>query len=228
MERIEEYRRIIQKILEAFTNVPFTVVVESATGKTINPVNLNDPKDRELIDDLKTIADNILTEFFEKSITLGEYRKLGKKSAKTFRPNEVSVFLEHTFPKKFMEIKESLKTIVNVVHLKESGYPDEKIIDKYGRVTFLEIKATTRPDSGSPRDFFFTPLGNTKKKVDSDGHHLLLGFVIEEARPKTFRTIGWKLVDLSKIFVSMKPEFNTDNRELYKRGAVITENWIDS
>ena len=54
------------------------------------------------------------------------------------------------------------------------------------------------------------------------------GFVIEEARPKTFRTIGWKLVDLSKIFVSMKPEFNTDNRELYKREAIITENWIDS
>ena len=226
MEKIEEYRKIIQKILEAFTNVPFTVVVESVTGKTINPVDLNDIKDKELVDDLKTIANNILTEFFKKSITLEEYRKLRKKSAKTFRPNEVSIFLEHTFPKKFIEVKNSLKTIVNVVHLKESGYPDEKITDKYGRVTFLEIKATTRPEYGSPRDFFFTPLGNTKKKVDSDGHHLLLGFVIEEIQPKTFRTIGWKLVDLSKIFVSMKPEFNTDNRELYKKEAIITENWI--
>ncbi len=138
------------------------------------------------------------------------------------------MFLEYIFPKKFEEIKSKMRVITNVIHLKEMGYPDEKIVDTFGRTTFLEIKATTRPEYGSPRDFFFTPLENTKKKITSDGHHLLLGFIIEEVQPKVFRTTGWKLVDLSKISVSMKPEFNTDNRELYKRDAIITENRINS
>ncbi|WP_457549443.1 hypothetical protein [Archaeoglobus sp.] len=79
---------------------------------------------------------------------------------------------------------------------------------------------------GISKRLFLTPLENTKKKIDSDGRHLLLGFIIDEVEPKKFRTIGWKLVDLSKILVSMKLEFNANNVELYKPDAVVAENCL--
>ncbi|WP_457550832.1 hypothetical protein [Archaeoglobus sp.] len=154
MDELKKYRRLIQKILEAFTDVPFTVVVESVTGKSVEPIDLNDPKDKILIEDISRIADKIMMEFSKKLISLDEYRKLRGKASNVFRPNEVSVFLEIVFPNKFEEIRKDLKTIESVIHLKRSGYPDVKLIDKFERCTFLEIKATTRPDSASPRDFF--------------------------------------------------------------------------
>jgi hypothetical protein len=37
---------------------------------------------------------------------------------------------------------------------------------------------------------------------------------------------GWKLVDLHKINVHMKPEFNCDNLEIYRRDAIIAEHFL--
>lgn len=54
-----------------------------------------------------------------------------------------------------------------------------------------------------------------------------MGFVIREVEPQQFKTVGWKLVDLSKIKVTMKPEFNTDNKEIYIKEAVIEERWVE-
>ena len=55
----------------------------------------------------------------------------------------------------------------------------------------------------------------------------MLGFVIKEIEPKVFKTVGWKMVDLSKVYVRMKPKFNADNKELYKKEALIAESWIE-
>jgi len=119
MEKVDEYRKIVQKILDAFTNIPFTVVVESTINKIIEPINLNNHKDKDLIGDIEVIANAILDEYFKNFITPNEYRKIRKRSTKTFRPNEVRILLEYIFPKKFREIKDKLKTITNVIHLKE-------------------------------------------------------------------------------------------------------------
>ena len=76
---------------------------------------------------------------------------------------------------------------------------------------------------GSPRDFFFSPLKNSKKKIKSDARHLLLCFDTYEQKEKEFIITGWCLVDLFNIKVSMKPEFNTDNLELYKKENILLE-----
>jgi len=65
------------------------------------------------------------------------------------------------------------------------------------------------------------------EKIDSDGFHLLLGFIIKETKHEKFITIGWKLVDLSKIKVSLKAEFNADNLEIYKSEAIIKKEWLE-
>ncbi len=226
--RLEEYRRIVQKILEAFNNVPFPIIVEVATNKKVVPIDIHKNEDKFLIRDLATLADIIVLEFNKDPIDKSKYGEIRGKVPKNFRPNEVSIYLEYVFPKIFNENKDKFKVIKNVEHLTKTGYPDEKVTDVYGRTTFIEIKATTRPNEGSPRDFFFTPLENTKDKISDNGRHILLGFVIKEVEPKVFKTVGWKIVDLSKIYVSMKPEFNADNRELYKNDALIAENWVEA
>jgi hypothetical protein len=53
-----------------------------------------------------------------------------------------------------------------------------------------------------------------------------LGFITNGVGPERFKTIGWKLADLSKINVSMKPEFNADNLEIYKKEAIIAQRLI--
>jgi hypothetical protein len=137
------------------------------------------------------------------------------------------VLVEELFVPTYQGLKDKLPSIKEIKHWGEKGYPDTYIAGVDNRITYLEIKATTRPDQGSPRDFYFTPLRMAKMKITTDAHHFILGFVIKESSPKIFHTIGWKLADLYKMNVSMKPEFNCNNLEIYKSEAIIRENSLE-
>jgi len=221
MKRMKEYQKVIREILSAFEGVSFPVIVESSTGFKVFGVDKE--KDTDLIDDIASIARLITRRYYKVFVTRETYRMVIKKVAKAFRPNEVGRVLEYEIyntPKNFKVIKE-------VMPLKQVGYPDIKLIDQTGGVTFVDIKATTRPDVGSPRDFYYSTKEKTIEKINSDGLHLLLGFIIKEVKPEQFITVGWKLVDLSKIKVSIKAEFNADNLEIYKQEAVVIEEWLE-
>lgn len=221
MERMKEYQKVIREILSAFEGVSFPVIVESSTGYKV--LRIDKERDADLIEDLSTIARIITNRYYKDPITRDTYKSIVGKEPNAFRPNEVGRILEYEIyntPKKF-------KVISEVQPLKQVGYPDVKIIEKTGRISFVDIKATTRPDVGSPRDFYYSTKEKTLKKINSDGFHLLLGFIIKEIEPEKFITIGWKLVDLSKIKVSIKAEFNADNREIYKPEAIIKEEWLE-
>ncbi len=221
MEKIKEYQKVIREILSAFEGVSFPVIVESSTGYKV--LSIDKKRDANLIEDLSTIAKIITNRYYKTPITRDIYKLVIGKNPKAFRPNEVGRILEYEIsntPKKF-------KVISKVQPLKQVGYPDVKIIEKTGRIVFVDIKATTRPDVGSPRDFYYSTKEKTLEKINSDALHLLLGFIIKEIEAEKFITIGWKLVDLSKIKVSIKAEFNADNLEIYKPEAIIKEEWIE-
>lgn len=221
MERMKEYQKVIREILLAFAGVSFPVIVESSTGYKV--LSIDKERDADLIEDLSTIARIIINRYHKMPITRDTYKLVIGKKPKAFRPNEVGRILEYEIyntPKNF-------KVISKVQPLKQVGYPDVKIIEKTGRISFVDIKATTRPDVGSPRDFYYSTKEKTLEKINSDGFHLLLGFIIKETDPEKFITIGWKLVDLSKIKVSIKAEFNADNLEIYKPEAIIKEEWLE-
>ena len=221
MERIKEYQKIIREILSAFERVSFPVIVESSTGYKV--LSIDKERDIDLIEDLSTIARIITNRYNKTPINRDTYKLVIKKEPNAFRPNEVGKILEYEIyntPKKF-------KVISEIQLLKEVGYPDVKVIEKTGRVSFVDIKATTRPDVGSPRDFYYSTKEKTLKKIDSDAFHLLLGFIIKETESGKFITVGWKLVDLSKIKVSIKAEFNADNLEIYKPDAIIKEEKLE-
>ena len=220
MERMKEYQEIIKEILSAFERVSFPVIVESSTGYKV--LSIDKERDADLIEDLSTIARIITNRYHKIPITRDIYKLVIGKEPKTFRPNEVGRILEY----EIYNTPGNFKVISRVQPLKQVGYPDVKIVEKTGRVSFVDIKATTRPNVGSPRDFYYSTKEKTLEKINSDGFHLLLGFIIKETDPEEFITIGWKLVDLSKIKVSIKAEFNADNLEIYKPDAIIKEEWL--
>jgi hypothetical protein len=55
-------------------------------------------------------------------------------------------------------------------------------------------------------------------KVTRNACHVLIGFA-----HKNKRMLGFKIVDLSKVNVLLKNEFNTNNPELYKKEAIVKE-----
>ncbi|MBU2638211.1 MAG: hypothetical protein KJ955_04510 [Nanoarchaeota archaeon] len=96
-----------------------------------------------------------------------------------------------------------------------------KLIAQSVGTIFIEIKATSKPEIGSPRDFYYTPSSNSDKKINSNAPHLLLGFVTKQKGKEQFNLTGFKIVDVSKIKVSLKPEFNTDNLGVYNKNTII-------
>lgn len=212
LDKIRVYREIIARVLEAFKGVSFPIVVEVATDTKVEPFNLKNKEDAKLVEELSMLADMVIRKFYSKPI-------------KIKRINEVSNFLEKELPKVFIEEKNKFNVIKKFEHLGGVGYPDEEIQDIYGRTTYIDIKGTTRPETGSARDFYFTPGAETRKKIKADARHALLSFIISGS-PNEFTTTGWILVDLSKISVSMKPEFNADNTELYRKETIIAEGHI--
>lgn len=169
------------------------------------------------------IANTVANRYYKNLITRSTYKSIVGITPKSFRPNEVGKILEY----EISNVPSKFKIIKQIIPLKQVGYPDVKIVETYGRVIFVDIKATTRPDVGSPRDFYYSSKEKTIEKIDADAIHLLLGFIIKEVKPENFKSIGWKLIDLSKINVSIKVEFNTDNLEIYKKESIIVENWLE-
>ncbi len=155
-KRMENYERIIREILGAFSKLEFHIVIEATIHKKIIPVNKNDEKDKLLLNDIKTIINDFALEYNKTPITFDLYKSLIKPpNPKSFRNNEVGVFADKIIPLFFEKNKDRLKIIESFERLQLMGYPAEKITDKYGRVTYLEVKAISRRDVGSPRDFSF-------------------------------------------------------------------------
>jgi hypothetical protein len=163
---------------------------------------LKDLKDIELLNEISKSANN-----FIKSIERTHTRFEGK------RINEVGRRIEEVFVE---ELKKT-KLIPNL--LTKTGYPDIKIVDSYGRVTFLESKATTGEWDSSFRSFYYT----SGKKIDSDGRHLLIAWDISNETGNYWKVKGWKLVDLSNLIITTKLEFQANNHRLYDSKLVIVE-----
>jgi len=206
LENLKDFSR---KVLQPLKDVAFPVIVEATTGKKIIRINLDANEDKELIESIKQVADEISKKYYEKLELIGN------------RPNDVSEPLEQVF----------VDCLINAgkgaIRLKQKGYPDLEIKDKLERITYMEIKVSRVENikEGSPRNFFYKP--SIKTKIKEDARHLLIGFAIKEHTPKHWKIVGWKLVDLAYLKVDFKPEFNADNIEIYKKEAIIAENWLE-
>ncbi|MEP3214599.1 MAG: hypothetical protein ABJQ29_15480 [Luteolibacter sp.] len=102
-----------------------------------------------------------------------------------------------------------------------SGYPDLRIIDeKTADIYYLDPKLMERGSSASSlRTFYFEPKDRTLKILD-DATHLLIG-IEHDGNDGDWEFLGYRLVDLSKLKVRLKAEFQASNRDIYPEASVL-------
>jgi len=195
------------EIAPILDKVNFKDVLELTSPYKLDPIDLSVNDDKELIDALT------------KSCT--DFLALCKKTKRVWegaRINEVSKSIEN-------ELVEQIRKVgLDTKILSAQGYPDLEIRDKRNRVTYLEVKITSKKKKTGFRAFYYT----TAKKILSDARHLLIGLRVVQVDNKYWKVEEWSLTDLSKLLVSLKAEFNASNIDIYAEGATLSKSHVDS
>ena len=102
-------------------------------------------------------------------------------------------------------------------HQQRSGYPDLRIVDEASKdVFYLDPKLVAKGSEESTfRSFYFEPKNETLK-ITEDAVHLLVG-IEHDGKDGEWTFSGWRIVDLSKLRVRLKAEFQASNAELYQK-----------
>lgn len=189
--------------------LPFSVVVEAMTGCEVLPMT-GGARDRALLDALAKSC----------------VRTVASSAAHPFaanRPNDVSAQVE----RRLQEELESEKVEVETPRAASgrgggSGYPD-RLLRHQDFPAYLEVKVSREQNINqqSARNFFFKP--GVHSKILHSAPHLLAGFSLREAAEKTWELTGWKIVDLFDLRVSLKPEYNAANPEIYRKELVLLQ-----
>ncbi len=103
-----------------------------------------------------------------------------------------------------------------------SGYPDMRIEHIATKTVFyLDPKLfENKSRASSLRTFYFEPKTRTMK-IHDDAVHLLLG-ISHDGVDGNWTFLNWELVDLSKFKVRLKAEFQASNKDLYRKGNIIS------
>lgn len=183
--------------------VSFHDLVKETTGHEVFKLNIVDtPEDKTLFDALEKAAKNFINS--------------GNRTGQRYhgnRINDVGKRIEEVF------VEELKKTKLIPKQLKTSGYPDIKVCDASGRVTYLESKAVSKDWESTLRSFYY----KNGSKIDSDARHLLIAWNIEEERDKYWKVTGYKFCDLFNLAqMGVKLEFNSNNKVLYNADMVLS------
>lgn len=198
---------------EAFEDLPFRDVIEATTGNQVIPFDPTQPADAELL----TAIEEALDAAFE------EFNKAESPTNDEARINEVSSHFENA-------MMASLNGMPGIRcehpptasgRVQRSGYPDLKIVhEESGMVVYLDPKLVARGSFESAfRTFYFTPRIETNKVLD-DACHLLVG-IEHNSEVGAWKFVDWHLVDLYGFHVQLKAEFQSGNRDLYRKDQII-------
>jgi len=104
-----------------------------------------------------------------------------------------------------------------------SGYPDLRLVLEDGSVVYLDPKLHAADSrESSLRTFYYEPK-TTTGKVHDDARHLLIGVQHNEGQGGQLRFEGWEIVDVSKIKVRLKAEFQASNKDMYRDETIILQ-----
>ncbi len=205
---------VISQMLKPLTDLPLGIVIEGLSGYSVIPFNRKNKNDIEVLLTLKKVANNVL-------------KNVNKKGILRTRPNEVGNDIE-TFVKEALknEKYEANTPIAKSGKKKSTGYPDIEFIDKNGNIHYLECKTFNAKNiNTTQRSFYISP--SQDFKINRDAHHFGLSFEIytEEniGEKHIYKVKSWKILDLSKLTLKIKYEFNADNKKLYDRELILAE-----
>lgn len=183
-------------------DVSFIDLVETTSDYKLHPLDLNLREDKELIESLAAAFKHFVA-FSNKTGT--------RFTAK--RINDVSRHIEEVL------VEQMHKTKLKAKILRKAGYPDIELIDTHNRVSYLEVKISGKKERTSQRTFYYT----SGKKIESDARHLLVGLLFSETTDKHWKAEEWELIDLSKLRVGLKAEFNASNIDIYTEPSRIAK-----
>ncbi|HLC57227.1 MAG TPA: hypothetical protein VJH95_01505 [Candidatus Nanoarchaeia archaeon] len=220
MNEQEKYVKGLEDTIKKFLNplkaVPFKIAMRAVSGCEVVSFNKNDMKDGELLKDLIK-ASKIATENANKA---GIY---------TRRPNEVGNHIEPFMIKALNQIglnADKPKTIEG--NKKAVGYPDIFVEDKNKRPNYVECKTYNEKNyQTTQRSFYFSPAKKQEDfKVIHNARHLIVSFKIESAErngKNAFIPVYWKIFSIDNLIGQIKHEFNSSNKQMYKKEALLAE-----
>ena len=184
----------------------FATVAEACSGKRVLPLG-DKPEHRRMV---AAIEQALAQTIRELNATDSPVRKLR-------RINEASRFFENGLQSR-LDAMPGLTCDTPPTRggaRQRSGYPDLRLTDDAsGTVFYLDPKLVEQGSVTSTlRTFYFEPKDETLKITD-DAVHLLIG-IEHDGRDGKWTFGGWRLVDLSKLKVRLKAEFQASNHDLY-------------
>ena len=196
-----------------FREVDFATVIETSTGKQVLPVDPESEVDAEILAGIRRSMAQTLERMNRPDSITNQERRI----------NECSAHFEEALLH-FINAQPGLECALPRTaegKLQRAGYPDLRIIHtQSGRVAYLDPKLVENGSlDSSLRTFYFTPRAETGKVLD-DAHHLLVG-IEHDGRTGQWKFLRWHLVDLSEFQVSLKAEFQANNRDIYRPELIL-------
>lgn len=218
-EYIEDLESALSKFLKPLEDIKYHVLIKSVHDYKVIPIDLEDEKDGNLIDDLSQISKISTKSAYEEGI----FRS---------RPNEVGNDMENYVKKAFKEIGLRAETPQREDGKKQAtGYPDFYFVDRYQRPNYLEVKTYNKENiDTSQRSFYMSPPKSNKSKITTDARHLVVSFEIKrETRDgeRCYYPVGWKIISPYNMAIKVKHEFNASNRDLYREEAILEEGSLE-
>jgi hypothetical protein len=192
-------------------DVSFAEVVLAATGKRIIPV---DPKrDAAMLRKLGDALDAALAALNDPAHAI---HRAG-------RVNEASHFIEDEIRRQLNRIPGWKCTIPLTAGGRElrSGYPDLRVVTDDGAVLYLDPKLHEAGNRDSSfRTFYYEPRALTGK-IQDDALQMLVGVEHSGKDAATMKLASWELIDVSKLRVQLKAEFQAGNADIYRPEMIV-------
>lgn len=195
----------------ALKGIPFSEIIAATTGKKIIPVESS--TDGVWLERLGRALDRAL-------LVLNDPAQ-GIHAAG--RINEASRFIEDQIRAELSREPGWRCAIprTNSGGEQRSGYPDLRLVLENGSVVYLDPKLFAADSRESAlRTFYYEPKTATNK-VQDDARHLLVGIHHNGKTGADLRLLGWELVDVSRLRVQLKAEFQASNNDIYRPGNIV-------
>jgi hypothetical protein len=193
--------------------MPFPKVVEVSSGHRLLAVEPEDP--------VHTAALNLISSALD--ATLAEMNAEDSPAKGLRRINEASSFFEDGL-RRLIDGHPDFECGVPPAatgKVQRSGYPDLRVHHPAsGKTFYLDPKLYEESGRASTlRTFYFTSAPGTLK-IGEDAVHLLVG-IYHDGVDGGWKFNGWDLVDLSRLKVRLKSEFQASNRDLYSGQLIL-------
>ncbi|MCH7227202.1 hypothetical protein [Haloferula sp. A504] len=187
----------------------FATVMNAASDKLVLPLGPAQPSHRRVLDAINASLTRATEVLSREGSPAREHRRI----------NEVSRHFEDALQRD-LDATEGLSCSIPTTREgkeQRSGYPDLRVVDEAsGDVFYLDPKLVEEDSwDSSFRTFYFEPK-KENLKINDDAVHLLVG-IGHDGKSGEWTFGPWKVVDLSKITLRLKPEFQASNRDLYPK-----------